>query len=154
MSPTTPPEEFESLVDYIVKTYRHMSKIVEVGIGRFCGVAIELKKRLPQVEIIVTDISEEAIEEVKRLYPTLKAVRDDVTNPNLDLYKNADLVYSIRAPPELWPALADLAQKVGSALIIRPLPPESPIPMANFRLVNFGEARFYVRSRLEKAPIY
>lgn len=150
MSQTVLPEEFASLVDYITKTYRHVPKIVEVGVGRFCKVAVELKKRLPQVEIIITDISADAVEEAKHTCPTLKVAQDDVTNPNITLYKNADLIYSIRAPPELWPALAELAKQVDSDLIIRPLPQESPIPMANFRLVNFGEARFYVRSRLER----
>lgn len=43
MSQTVLPEEFASLVDYITKTYRHVPKIVEVGVGRFCKVAVELK---------------------------------------------------------------------------------------------------------------
>lgn len=138
------PGEFMDFVDYIVKTYGRALKIVEVGVGRFCEVAVEIKRRLPHVEVVVTDVNVETVREVRQMYPMLKVAQDNVTNPNISSYTNANLVYSIRAPPELWLELMDLAQRVHADLIIRPLPTETPVTLLNFKLVNFGKARFYI----------
>jgi len=139
------PEEFVDFVNYIVSTYSDALKIVEVGIGRFCAVAAEIKRLLPNTEVIVTDFDIAAVNEAKSRHPLLKVVKDDVEKPNLELYRNADLIYSIRAPPELWPTIVNLSELIHSDLIIRPLPTETPIIIHGFRLVNFGRTRFYLK---------
>ena len=143
MSPTELPEELIDFVGYITKTYDTALKIVEVGVGRFCQVAVEIKRRLPHVEMVVTDVDTEMLSQARHRYPILKVVQDNVIKPNINFYKDAKLIYSIRAPPELWPALVELAHNVQADLIIRPLPTETPMPISTFRLVNFGKARFY-----------
>lgn len=60
------------------------TKIVEIAVGKFDGV-YQYLKRNENIEIIKTDISPDDDEVIK----------DDITNPNLELYKNADIIYSI-----------------------------------------------------------
>jgi uncharacterized UPF0146 family protein len=141
------PEEFVDFVNYIINTYSGASKIVEVGVGRFCAVAAEIKHLLPNTEVIVTDSDITAINEANRKYSSLKVVKDDVEKPNIKLYRNADIIYSIRAPPELWPKIVHLSELIHSNLIIFPLPTETPVTIHGFRLVNFGRARFYLKER-------
>lgn len=143
MSSTELLEELIDFVGYIIKTYGKALKIVEVGVGRFCEIAVELKRRLPKVEVVVTDINIEMLSQARRRYSILKVVQDNVIRPNIEVYKDAELIYSIRAPPELWPALVELANRVQADLMVRPLPTETPMPIPTFRLVNFGKARFY-----------
>lgn len=134
-------------MEYIARNYSKALKIVEVGIGKFCEVAAEIKRRLPQTEVVVTDTRIEAIREVERKYPSLKAVQDDVTRPNLTVYTNANLIYSIRFPPELWPKLAELSELLNVDIILRPLSTETPVALPKFKLVNFGRTRFYMRMK-------
>jgi uncharacterized UPF0146 family protein len=147
LHPAVLPEEFVDFVNYIITKYRGASKIVEIGIGRFCAVAAEIKHLLPDAEVIVTDSDITAINEANRKYPSLKVVKDDVEKPNIELYRNADIIYSIRAPPELWPKIVHLSELINSSLIIRPLPTETPVTIRGFRLVNFGRTRFYLKER-------
>ena len=147
MHSTGLPEEFVDFVNYIISTYSNALKIVEVGVGRFCAVAAEIKRLLPNTEVIVTDSDITAINEAKRKHPSLKVVKDDVEKPNIELYRNADVIYSIRAPPELWPKMVNLSELIHSDLIIRPLPTETPVTIHGFRLVNFGRTRFYLKER-------
>ncbi len=139
------PEEFVDFVNYITSKYSSALKIVEVGIGRFCTVAAEIKHLLPNTEIVVTDCDIIVLNEAKEKYPSLKVVKDDVEKPNIELYRNANLIYTIRAPPELWPKMVNLSKLANSDLIIRPLSTETPITIQGFTLVNFGKTRFYLK---------
>ena len=51
----------------------------------------------------------------------LNSVLDDISNPNLEIYENADLIYSIRPPFELIPKLASLGKRIGADVLIIPL---------------------------------
>ena len=64
--------------------------IVEVGVGGFPLVALTLQEHL-NMDIIMTDI--------KPYHDQI--VVDDITNPNLNIYRDASLIYSIRPPEEL-----------------------------------------------------
>ena len=71
-------------------------------------------------------------------------IRDDITNPNLELYEGTDLIYSIRPPSELQPYIVDLALRIGSQLIIKPLTNEDlNTGKVKMKLKNFGRASFY-----------
>ncbi|MEM3653943.1 MAG: UPF0146 family protein, partial [Candidatus Bathyarchaeia archaeon] len=88
----------KDIVDFIVTNYKHAKKIVEVMIGNHPWIAIGIKKRLPNVELLVTDIDLEKLKDIKTKFPFLKCISDDIMLPSLNLYEGADLIYAIRPP--------------------------------------------------------
>lgn len=108
-------------------------RIAEVGVGKFSRIADMLGER-ENITIIKTDI-DPADDTV---------IQDDITNPDLELYRGVDIIYSIRPPSELQPHLARLAEKVGSQLIIKPLTNEDlNTGRVKMKLKNFRKASFY-----------
>jgi hypothetical protein len=108
-------------------------KIAEVAVGRFDRIANFLASK-DNITLIKTDISPKDD----------TVIRDDITNPNLDLYMDVDIIYSIRPPSELQPYLAKLAVEIGSQLIIKPLTNEDlNTGKAKMKLKNFKRASFY-----------
>lgn len=122
---------WSGLSDYIQRNYSHAHKIVEVGVGTFPGVAWDLKRYL-KLNIVMTDI-----------IPSHDIIQDDICNPNLKIYKGAELIYSIRPPEELHPCLVRVAKEVESDLIIKPLSTDTIISKENFKLINYKKAVFY-----------
>ena len=109
-------------------------KIAEVGVGKFSQVADALEKK-DNITVIRTDI----------LPADATVIKDDITNPNLDLYRNVDLIYSIRPPSELQPYLVKLAEEINSQLIIKPLTNEDlNTGRVKMKLKNFNKASFYI----------
>jgi uncharacterized UPF0146 family protein len=73
----------------------------------------------------------------------VKFVRDDITEPNLSIYKGAVLVYSVRPPPELQPYLLGVAREAGADLIIKTLAGENT-SLKGGNLINYHGVAFYV----------
>ena len=117
---------------YIIGHYAQAHKIVEVGIGRFPRVALDLKEHL-NLNIVMTDIKPSD----KRI------IQDDICHPHLKIYNGAELIYSIRPPEELHPCLVKVAEHVGSDLIIKILATDTINSTRNFKLINYGRAVFY-----------
>ncbi|AIJ06054.1 hypothetical protein JH146_1212 [Methanocaldococcus bathoardescens] len=115
-------------------------KIAEVGIGFKFDVAKELSRYF---DLIVIDINERAVEKAKLF--GLKAYKDDLFNPNIDLYKDVNLIYSIRPPRDLQPYILDLSKEINANLIIRPLLNEMPIK--ELKLKNYKEEVFYIKEK-------
>nr|MDO8043280.1 UPF0146 family protein [Candidatus Baldrarchaeota archaeon] len=115
----------EDIVEFIAELLPKPKKIIEVGVGKLPKIALKLAEKFPEAEIIVTDIDSQIIQQIGQQYPQIKAIKDDITKPNIELYQNADLIYSIRPPPELALYLLKLAKKIGVPLIIRPLNSET-----------------------------
>jgi uncharacterized protein len=113
---------FESFSDYIAENYSQTRKIVEVGVGHRIDVAIQVKTRLPNAEVVVTDIDESWVRAHR--IPKVKAVVDDVSNPKLALYAGAELIYSLHPPVELVQSLVSLANLVGADLLLVPVTDE------------------------------
>ena len=108
-------------------------KIAEVAVGRFDRIANCLASK-DNITLIKTDIApkDETV------------IKDDITNPNLDLYRDVDIIYSIRPPSELQPYLVRLAVEIGSQLIIKPLTNEDlNTRKVKMKLKNFKRASFY-----------
>ena len=126
---------WQDFTDYILNEVGESDvKIAEIGVGKFDGIAESLSER-ENITVIKTDIlpKDESI------------IMDDVTNPNIDLYKDVDIIYSIRPPSELQPYLVKLAQRIDSQLIIKPLTNEDlNTPRVKMKLKNFGKASFYI----------
>jgi uncharacterized UPF0146 family protein len=83
---------------------------VEVGIGRNTKAA----EIISQAGVLLRST------DVKDLgHPgTLNFVQDDIFEPDLSLYKGADVIYSIRPAVEMVPPMLDIAREVNCDLII------------------------------------
>jgi uncharacterized UPF0146 family protein len=127
--------DFEDIAEYIIGHYRN--KVVEVGVGSLPHVALLLKDKL---DVIVTDVNEQK-------YAGVRFCIDDIFNPDMGIYRNASLIYSIRPPIDLQDAIAKIAKEVGSDLIIRPFGNEKADLnkyLKEYSLVNYKKARFYL----------
>ena len=113
------PSFYEELALFIFKNFRNLKKVIELGIGFSPQVAIRLSQLIPEAEIIVVDKNAEALKGLDRF--GLKAVQDDIFNPKLEIYRSADLLYSIHPPLELIEPMKKLAEKVKAPLLIKPL---------------------------------
>lgn len=120
--------------DYIIGECENRNvRIAEIGVGKFEKIADELSER-ENITLIKTDIAP----------ANASIIKDDVKNPNLDLYNGIDIIYSIRPPSELQPYLVKLAIEIGSQLIIKPLTNEDlNTGRVKMKLKNFNKASFY-----------
>lgn len=125
---------WEDFKDYILNEIGDDKvKIAEVGVGKFDKIAETLSEK-ENITVIKIDI----------LPADDTIINDDITKPNLDLYRDVDIIYSIRPPSELQPYLADLAVKIDSQLIIKPLTNEDlNTGKIKMKLKNFKKASFY-----------
>jgi len=127
----------DDLAQFIVGNYT--GRVVEVGAGYFADVALGLKAG--GLDVVLTDKEE-------RLLGSLRVEKDDIFSPRLELYRGASLLYSIRPPLEMQLAMGLLALKLGADVLVRPLQDEvAQLPGFARRLVNVGEARFYLFSK-------
>ncbi|WP_405290369.1 UPF0146 family protein [Methanobrevibacter sp.] len=109
-------------------------KIAEIGVGKFDMIANMLSER-ENITLIKTDINPK----------DSTVIKDDITNPDIDLYRDTDIIYSIRPPSELQPYLVNLALEVDSQLIIKPLTNEDlNTGRVKMKLKNFRKASFYI----------
>lgn len=126
---------WKDLGDYILKlNEKRPLRIAEIGVGKFDETYSYLNS-FEDIEIIKVDINP-ADETV---------IYDDITKPNLDLYNNIDIIYSIRPPSELQPYLINLKEQTNSTLIIKPLFNEDlNIGKSKMKLRNYKKASFYI----------
>ncbi len=126
--------------EYIIENYKNASRIVEVGVGGFPRVGLTLQEHL-NMDIIMTDI---------KPYHEFVIV-DDITNPDLNIYRDASLIYSIRPPEELQQHIKVVAEAVGADLIIKPLSTEFIQPLRSMILINYKKAIFFKKCNYEMA---
>jgi uncharacterized UPF0146 family protein len=127
--------DFENIAEYIIDHYKN--KVVEVGVGSLPQVALLLKDTL---DVIVTDVNEQK-------YAGVRFCIDDIFKPDMGIYRNASLIYSIRPPIDIQDAIAKIAKEVGSDLIIRPFGNEKADLRKYFKeysLINYKNTRFYL----------
>ncbi len=125
--------DYRELAEYIIGNYRN--KVVEIGIGSLPHVALLLKDKL---DIVVTDIN-------NLEYSGLRFCRDNVFEPEMRIYRNASLIYSIRPPIDMYDAIASISKEVGADLIIRPFSNEHADLKKYFKeysIINYKKARF------------
>ena len=113
------------------------TKIVEIGVGRFQTISKNLSQN-ENIELVMTDISP-ANEDI---------IEDDVFNPNMSIYENADILFSIRPPAEIQDAIMKIRDKVNATLLIKPLFNEDlNIKTQKMKLKNYNRASFYIYER-------
>ena len=123
---------WNDLGEYIVNNCNH--KVVEIAIGKFFTVADYLKSSDSNIiDFTATDINP----------ANSNIIFDDITNPNMGIYEDADIIYSIRPPQELQPYIEDIVSKTGATLIIKPLFNEYLNLKLDMKLVNYKKAVFY-----------
>jgi uncharacterized protein len=115
------------LADYVAARY---GRIAEIGIGHFPDMAYFLMER--GVKVIATDI-------YPFQYDGLNVVTDDITEPELSIYENIKLLYSMRPPSELVPYMKRLAGMISADLIVKPLSSE----YMDGELMRYGNVPFY-----------
>ncbi|MBS3815660.1 MAG: hypothetical protein KGY45_03760 [Hadesarchaea archaeon] len=135
--------ELKSIAEYIKNNYSNARKIVEVGIGELDTTIKSLRNLLSDCELIAVDIKETSIS-----VPGIDFVQDDITNPNLSIYRGSDLIYSIRTPQELQSHLMKVSGKVESDLLIKPLSSEENPEFGE--LVNYKGATFRIIKNKER----
>ena len=132
---------WNDLEEYISKLCQENSaktnkktKIVEIGVGKFQTISNHLKEN-ENIELIMTDI-DPANEDV---------IKDDVFNPNMEIYENTDIILSIRPPSEMQDAIMKIRDEVDCTLIIKPLFNEDlSIKTSKLKLKNYNRASFYI----------
>lgn len=127
--------DYEDIAEYIIDHYKN--KVIEVGVGNLPQVALLLKDKL---DVVVTDVNEQK-------YAGVRFCIDDIFKPDIGIYRNASLIYSIRPPIDIQDAIAKIAKEVGSDLIIRPFGNEKADLKKYFKeysLINYKKARFYL----------
>ena len=113
------------------------TKIVEIGAGKFQTISKNLSEN-ENIDIVMTDI-DPANENI---------IRDDVFNPNMNIYKDADILFSIRPPAELQEAIMKIRDEVNATLIIKPLFNEDlNMKTKKMKLKNYNRASFYIYER-------
>ena len=71
-----------------------------------------------------------------------------VFNPNMSIYKDADILFSIRPPAELQEAIMKIRDEVNATLIIKPLFNEDlNMKTRKMKLKNYNRASFYIYER-------
>jgi uncharacterized UPF0146 family protein len=134
-------QDSADIAEYILRNYRN--KVVEVGVGKLPEVALLLKDSM---EVVVTDTSPHLDAETFQKCG-IRFYKDDIFNPDIRIYINASLIYSIRPPIDLQEALARTAKEVGADLLIRPFGNEKADLSAIYKryfLKNFKKAKFYL----------
>ena len=102
--------------------------------GKFQTISNHLKEN-ENIELIMTDI-DPANEDV---------IKDDVFNPNMEIYENTDIILSIRPPAEMQDAIMKIRDKLDCTLIIKPLFNEDlSIKTSKLKLKNYNRASFYI----------
>lgn len=125
---------WDDFAEYILSEVEGKDVVIaEIAVGRFDKIADYLASQ-DNITLIKTDITpkDETV------------IKDDITQPNLDLYRDMDLIYSIRPPSELQPYIVELALEIDSQLIIKPLTNEDlNTGKVKMKLKNFKKASFY-----------
>ncbi|EMA46817.1 UPF0146 family protein [Halococcus saccharolyticus] len=98
-------------------------RLVEVGVGARTGLAGALADT--GAAVTATDIRSRSVPD------GVAFVCDDVTDPALETYTDADAIYARNLPPELHRPARDLARKVDAAFLFTTLGGEFPtVPTA------------------------
>jgi uncharacterized UPF0146 family protein len=109
-------------------------RVVEVGVGNRPGVAADLAEQ--GVDVTATDVRD-------RSTPAdVRFVRDDVTDPHVAVYRDADAVYARHCPPELQRPTRDVARAVGARFLFTTLGGDPALVEA--RRVSAGDGTLFV----------
>ena len=114
----------------LLETLSDYNRVVEVGIGRRTDVAAALADR--GVDVTATDVHD------RESPANVRFIRDDVVNPDLDLYADADAIYALNLPPELHRPALDIAREADADFLFTTLGGDQPAVPVERRTVDAG----------------
>ncbi|EFW92126.1 hypothetical protein ZOD2009_11635 [Haladaptatus paucihalophilus DX253] len=122
--------------DEIVTRLADYPRAVEVGIGNRPDVADELAAT--GVAVTATDIRPRTVPE------GVEFRLDDVTDPVVDVYESADVIYAQNLPPELHRPALSVAEECDSVFVFTTLGGDQPsVPVRRETIP--GETLFWAR---------
>ncbi len=124
------------IAQWISKNYSSAEKIIEVGIGSNLEVIEELKENLSGCQLVATDVRKVSVPEGVEFF------QDDIFDPDLEVYQDADLIYLLRASPELYSQIVSIGMENKVDLLLKPLSSEESPNKG--KLINFRGAFFYI----------
>ncbi len=127
------------LAKFILETFKP-KKVVEVGIGNYLDIALMLSKHC---KVVATDVRRINVPMSIEFYV------DDIMNPHIKIYEDADLIYSIRPPVSLISYIARVARKIKANMLILPLKTDYFDINLGFRytyLINIKKLHLYLFS--------
>ncbi|AXR76541.1 UPF0146 family protein [Natrarchaeobaculum sulfurireducens] len=116
----------KAIVDYLLE-YDH---VVEVGIGRRTDVAAQLVQA--GVAVTATDVY------LRDVPDGVRSVRDDVVDPDLEVYADADAIYARHLPPELHRPTLEVARKADTDFLFTTLGGDQPAIPVERRTIREG----------------
>jgi uncharacterized UPF0146 family protein len=109
------------LPDAVIEALAPSALVVEVGVGGRFDLLAALAQRRPDLRLVAVDRDPEALADP----PSGVHVHvDDVHDPTVSPYGEAELVLARRPPAELQPAIARLARRLEAGLALRALKDE------------------------------
>ncbi|WP_293029887.1 UPF0146 family protein [Natronococcus sp.] len=105
-------------------------RVVEVGVGRRTDLAATLTDA--GVSVTATDVTRREVPDGVRF------VRDDVVDPDLAVYEDAEAIYARNLPPELHRPTLEVAERVGADFLFTTLGGDQPAVPVERRTVREG----------------
>ncbi|WP_436936122.1 UPF0146 family protein [Halovenus marina] len=105
--------------DTLVSRLSDYDSAVEIGVGNRPGLTRELADA--GASVTATDIHERSVPD------GVEFVRDDVTDPEIAVYADADVVYARNLPPELHRPTSAVARQVGADCLFTTLGGDPPL---------------------------
>lgn len=102
----------------IVSRLSDFERLVEVGVGERTDVASALADA--GVAVTATDVHPREVPD------DVEFVEDDVCDPDLAVYRDADAVYALNLPPELHRPTLAVARRVDAAFLFTTLGADQP----------------------------
>lgn len=121
--------------------YDHLSaydRLVEIGVGRRPALAATLAR--DGATVTATDIHDRAVPD------PVAFVRDDICEPELSIYADADALYAQNLPPELHRPARDVARDVDADFLFTTLGGDQPAVPVDRYTVESGTL-YVARSR-------
>jgi len=112
--PDVRPDTIAALRDRLAA----FDSLVEVGVGERTALASALADA--DCHVTATDVRERSVPH------GVAFVRDDVTDPDLGVYANADAVYALNLPPELHRPTLAVARRADAAFLFTTLGGDQP----------------------------
>jgi uncharacterized UPF0146 family protein len=109
------------LPDAVIEALAPSALVVEVGVGGRFDLLAALAQRRPDLRLVAVDRDPEALADPPS---GVHAHVDDVHDPTVSPYREAELVLARRPPAELQPAIARLARRLEADLALRALKDE------------------------------
>ena len=127
-----------TLGDALATRLARFDDFVEVGVGARTDVAARLADG---ASVTATDIHAYAVPD------GVTFVRDDVTDPEMAVYADADALYALNLPRELHRPTRAVARTVGTELFFTTLGGELPAVPTETETLPAGETLFRATSR-------